>query len=202
MDALFIDAATREVTDNVIDGSALAAKADDCIFVARQGNTDLWIVGNLCVDQEFTGVAVSDLRGTDTGAIYIVNNTFARNASSGIRHSAVNRRVELHNNVYQANMPAAIYSDQSGTNLRISHEAESGNPMFCGMCANAMIQTQTDVSGASLDLENAAGATPAALTPRTGSPLVDSGTDLVDRNGSAPGRYNGAGPERGAFELP
>jgi CSLREA domain-containing protein len=201
MDAIYIDAATREVTDNVIDGSAGPAKADDCVFVARQGNTDLWLVGNLCVDQEYSGVAVSDMKGTDTGTLHVVNNTFVRDRGSAVRHSAA-RRVELHNNVYYANQPAAITSDLTGTNLRISYEAELNNTAFCAGCTSAMIQTQTNLSGMSLVFENESGATPADLTPRTDSPLAGSGTDLLDRNGSVPGRFSGKGHERGAFELP
>ena len=201
MDALYIDAATREVTDNVIDGSAALDKGDDSIFIARQGNTDLWLVGNLCVDQEFSGVAVSDMKGTDTGTLHVVNNTFVRERNIAVRQSAA-RRVELHNNAYLSNQTAAIASDLTGTNLRISHEAESSNPMFCMGCDNAMIQIPTNLTGVNLNLVNEAGAMPADLTPRADSPLVGSGTDLVDRNGSAPGHFNGQGSERGAFELP
>ncbi len=200
MDALYIAAATREVTGNVMTAGADLSRADDCIFVASQGGAELWIIGNVCVDQELTGVTAS---GADTGRLYVVNNTFVRNRGVGaVRRSGAQWRVELHNNAYHSNQQAAISADANGGNLRISHEAELGSAMFCNACGSAMIQMSTLSSGADLGFLNPTGTSPADFTPRAASPLVDSGLDLVDLNGSSPRRFNGAGPERGAIELP
>jgi CSLREA domain-containing protein len=200
MDALYIAAATREVSGNVINAGRAPGKTDDCIAIDSQGGADLWIIGNVCVDQELTAVTAG---GSDPGRLYIVHNTFVRNRGPGAVHRAgAARRVELHGNVYHANPQAAISADAGGINLLISHEAEVGSARFCTACGSAVIQTSTISSGVDLGLLVPAGSTPADVTPRTASPLVDSGLDLVDRNGSIPRRFNGAGPERGAIELP
>jgi hypothetical protein len=199
MDGLLVKAATLEVSDNVMSAGPAVDKADDGIVITSQGGADLWIVGNLFVDQEFSGILAT---GTDAGKLYVVNNTFARNRTgSGVRRFG--RRVELHNNAYYGNQPAAIAADANGTNLDISYEAEYGNGTFClAGCPSATILMSTISSGVDLGLTNTAGVTRADLTPRSTSPLFNSGFDLVDRNGSAPGRFNGGGSERGAVELP
>jgi hypothetical protein len=200
MDALYIAAATREVSGNVINAGGAPGKTDDCITIDSQGGADLWIIGNVCADQELTAITAG---GSDPGKLYIVHNTFVRNRGPAAVHRAgTQRRVELRGNAYQGNPQAAISADGDGINLQISHEAEVGSARFCAACGAAVIQTSTISSGVDLGLLVPAGSTPADLTPRAASPLVDSGLDLVDRNGSVPRRFNGAGPERGAVELP
>ena len=206
MDSVYIAAPTIEVSDNVMDAGTTAAelaKADDGIFVETQDGSDLWIVGNVCVDQEYSAVVAS---GGGTGVIHVVNNTFVRNGRTGMaavrRDGGEHRRVELHNNAYRDNTPSAILAgDGDGVNLTISHE--SAFPFqFCTGCSNAMIDIPTVANSGDLGLTDPTGTTRAALAPAAGSPLVDTGVDLVDRNGSAPGRFNGAGPDRGAIEIP
>ena len=200
MDSMSINAATLEVSGNTMDSSFNPNKADDCIVIQSQRGSDLWIVGNLCVDPEFSGILAS---GTDAGKLYVVNNTFARSRNGNGVSRGNGRRTELHNNVYYANQPAAIMPDAGGSNLDISYEAAFGNGVFCTAgCPSATITMSLISSGVDLGLMNPAGITRADFTPRSTAPLVDSGLDLVDRNGSAPGRFNGAGPERGAVELP
>lgn len=199
MDAVNIKVPTREVSGNVMDGSASFDKADDGIVIDSLGGSDLWVVGNVFVDQEYSGILTGSV---DTGTLYVVNNTFVRqHRGSGVFRSG-GRHVELHNNAYHSNQPAAIGTDAVDGNLRISHEAEFGNGAFCTNCGSAMIQMSTISSGADLGFTRTIGTTPADFLPLAGSVLVDSGMDLVDRNGSAPGRFDGAGPERGAVELP
>ena len=134
----------------------------------------------------------------------MVNNTFVRSRGLGaVRRVGNNRRIELHNNAYHSNQSAAIRATNNGDDFTISHEAVFGSTLLCaGGCGSAMIQMPTIVFEVDLRFANALGVTRADFTPRPGSPLVDSGLDLVDLNGSAPGRFNGAGPERGAIELP
>lgn len=208
MDSIQVAAPAIEVTDNVMDAGttpAELAKADDCIFVeTAQDDSDLWIIGNLCVDQEYSAVAAAGSGGN--GVVHVVNNTFVRNGRTGLaavrREGGEHRRIDLHNNAYHANMPSAILTtDGMGAGLTISHETAFPN-QFCMGCDGATVDDGTVDNGLDLAFMNAAGITRAALTPRSGSRLVDTGVDLVDRNGSAPGRYNGARPERGAVELP
>jgi len=199
MDALYVQAATREVSGNVMDGGRQPARSDDCIVVESLAGADLWIVGNLCVDPEQSAVAAG---GANNGKLYVVNNTFARSGAAAVRRLGNNRRVELHNNAYVSNLQAAILATNNGVDFTISHEAESGDSPFCGSCTSALIQQPTIVTDVDLQLAAPAGTSAADFTPRSGSPLVDSGLDLVDRNGPVPGRFNGAGPERGAVELP
>ena len=45
------------------------------------------------------------------------------------------------------------------------------------------------------------GSSRAAFTPIPSSPLIDSGTPFVDRNGGMPGLSSGNGTDRGAIEL-
>jgi hypothetical protein len=205
MDSLNISAPTIEVTDNVMDaGTAVADrdKTDDCILVETEDDSELWIVGNVCIDQEFSAVVAS---GGGTGTIHVVNNTFVRNGridKSAVRRENGHRKVALHNNVYLSNSPSAIQTDDgNGVDITMSHDS-TFPAAYCSTCTNAMIDMPTINAGFDLQITNETGTTRADFTPRAGSPLVDSGRDLVDRNGSAPGRFNGTGPDRGAVELP
>lgn len=206
MDSINVRAPTIEVTDNVMDAGSTAAadldKTDDCILVETGDDSDLWIVGNVCMDQEFSAVVA---HGGGTGVIHVVNNTFVRNGRSGnsaVRREVGQRRVELHNNAYHLNLPGAIQTDDmNGVNLTISHE--SAFPVqFCTGCTNAIIDSSVVSGITAIGLTDPAGTTRGDLTPMAGSPLVDSGRDLVDRNGSTPGRFHGAGVDRGAIERP
>ena len=199
MDALYVGAPTVEVSGNVMDGGAAPDRADDCITVASLGGAPLWVVGNLCVDAEQSAVVAG---GPDDGQLYLVGNTFVRSRGlAAVRRIGNNRRVELHDNAYYANQ-AAILTTNNGDAFTISHEAEFGTGPFCAGCGAAAILQPTILTDVDPQFTNAAGTTPADFTPGPGSPLVDSGLDLVDRNGPVPGRFGGAGPERGAAELP
>ena len=199
MDALYVNSPLIEITDNFIHAGASANpdKTDDCMYLDAQSAGDIWIVGNLCVDQEFSGIVV----GGTTGTVHIAHNTFVRNRRGHAVRRIDTRPLRLHNNAYHSNAPAGVGPMNNGTGVELSHESSFGG-VFCEMCSMAAIQTQTITDGMDLRFANPLGATPAALTPLAGSLLVDSGHDLFDRNGSTPRRFNGAGPERGAFELP
>jgi len=199
MDAVFLNAGMREMSGNVMVAGADVGKTDDCLVIGSQRGLDVWFIGNLCADQEFNGILATS---TDTSTLHVVNNTFVRMQAGDAVHRVGARPIDLHNNAYRSNQVAAILTDTTGAGLKISHEAEFGNAAFCTGCTGAMIQTGTMLMGADLGFTNTAGSTFADFTPVAGSLLIDSGTDLVDRNGSAPGRFNGAGPERGAVELP
>lgn len=200
MDAVAIFAPTIEVSDNVmIAGSALdPGKTDDSIDIERLDNSDLWVTGNLFVDHESSAVFT---RGpeTDTGVVHVVNNTFVRTRDHAVRRLGAFRRVELHNNAYHGNAPQTILGNFNATGLTLSHESVTTNDAFCNMCSAA-----TNLDGSpqvgDLRLTNPAGVTIDHFTPASGSPLIDSGADLLDRNGRAPRRFHGSGPDRGAVE--
>jgi hypothetical protein len=204
MDAIYVAAGAREISGNTFTAGTTAAsrdKADECIYVASLGGGDLWVVGNVCVDQEYTGV-VAD--GPNDGKLYIINNTFVRNGSGAVRRSDAGtaRRVELRNNAYVSNQPEAVLTTNSGSDFVISHESESGPTPYCNGCTGATIQMST--IGVDLDfmLANPSGTARADFTPGATSPLLNTGHDLLDRNGSTPGRFNGIRTDRGAIELP
>jgi hypothetical protein len=200
MDSIFVAAATREITDNVMISPTNRDRDDEGIYISSQGGSDLWIVGNLIVDQEFSGIVAG---GSDGGKLYIVNNTLARNgrvSSGAVRGGG--RSITLRNNVYITNNPAAIEANNNGTGFDIAYETISGNTLCGGSCSSALIDMATLVTAADPGVANQGGTTRADFTPISTSPLVGSGTPYVDRNGSAPGYFTGAGPERGAFELP
>jgi hypothetical protein len=201
MDTIYVDnARVIEISDNVMNAGADLSKTDECIYINSQGGQDLWLVGNVCADMEYSAVYAG---GTDPGTLYVVHNTFVRNgrvALSGLRRGGGQRAIVLRNNVYVGNNPAAIQVDSGGTGFDLAFEAYTGT--LCTGCASAMIDGPSMLVLTDPMVVNGAGATRADFTPVASSPLVDSGTDWVDRNGSVPGRYNGAGPERGAIERP
>lgn len=201
MDAIFVDAATREITGNLMNAGASLAKVDECIFIATQGGQPLWIANNLCVDQEYSAVIAG---GTDAGALYVVNNTFVRNgrASLGAVRRSGNRAITLRNNIYLGNQPAGIILDTNGTGFDVAYEAYTGAPLFQGSSSGASVDTGSLANPGDLGLVDGSGTTGAELMPAAGSPMVGTGVDLLDTNGRAPGRYNGVGPERGAIERP
>jgi hypothetical protein len=84
----------------------------------------------------------------------------------------------------------------------ISHESESGPTPYCNGCSAAMVQTPTIGVDLDLQLVNPSGTTRADFTPGASSPLLNTGHDLLDRNGSTPGRFNGIRTDRGAIERP
>ncbi|MEM9490916.1 MAG: hypothetical protein AAGC55_17340, partial [Myxococcota bacterium] len=201
MDSLFIDTRMIEVSDNIMDAGSDPDKTDECIYVNSQGGEDLWITGNLCVDQEYSGVIA---RGDNNGTLYVVNNTFVRNGLEGL--SAVRREqnlrpVILRNNVYVSNNPAAINPGNNGISFDIAYEAVVASEV-CQSCIEATLDSDSILNPTDLRLNNPEGTTPDDLTPSVDSPLVDSAIDWLDRNGRSPGRYSGQGPERGAVERP
>jgi hypothetical protein len=201
MDSIFVAAPTREITDNVMISPANPDRDDEGIYVLAQGGADLWIVGNLIVDQEFSGIVAG---GSDGGKLYVINNTLARNgrvSSAGARRQGT-RSVTFRNNVYVANNPSAILSDNNGVGLDIAYETIAGGSLCAGTCNSAVIDASSLLMPADPGVENVAGSTRPDFTPLTTSPLVGTGTPFLDRNGGAPGYFSGTGPERGAIELP
>jgi hypothetical protein len=198
MDAIYVDASTLEISGNVMNAGDNTTKVDECIFIATQGGAPLWITNNICVDQEYSAVIAG---GTDAGALFIVNNTFARNGRtdlSAVRRSG-NRAITLRNNVYVGNNPSAITLDNNGTGFNVAYEAHTGSPLFTNTSTGATVANIINPGNPGLTDSN--GATRAAFTPVAASPLVGSGVDFLDVNGMTPNHYNGSGPERGAVEL-
>lgn len=201
MDAVYVDAATVEISDNVMISPANPDLDDEGIYITSQHGADLWIVGNLIADQEYSGIVAN---GTDAGKLYVINNTFARNGrvSLGAIRRGGSRAITLRNNLYIANNPAAIQANDNGFAFDIAFETTSNNSLCGNTCLSATIDGPSMRMVADPGVANLAGSTPADFTPIASSPLVDSGTPYIDRNGGKPRYCNGAGPERGAVELP
>lgn len=200
MDSVFVAAQTFEVSDNVMIAPINTDRADEGIYIASQGGTDLWIVGNLILDQEYNAVVAN---GSDGGTLYIVNNTFARNgrvALGAVRRSG-SRAITLRNNLYVANNPAAVQADNNGIGLDFAFETTSSNSLCGGTCASATIDNASMGMPADPGVMDVVGSSRAAFTPIPSSPLIDSGTPFVDRNGGMPGLSSGNGTDRGAVEL-
>lgn len=201
MDALYVAAPTVEISNNTLNAGATPTRTDDGIFIAAQGGLDLWVTGNVITGLEYAGVYAA---GLDSGALYVVNNTFARTGTvggGGVRRSLQSRPLVARNNVYLSPLPSSVQVDDgSGTAMDLAYEATT-DAALCTSCPGAQLGAGILTSVAPMVLD-AAGSTAADFAPQPGSPLIDTGADLLDRNGKAPGRFNGAGPERGAVELP
>jgi hypothetical protein len=196
MDSIFVDAAVREIAGNLMDSNpGLSDKSDECIYIADQGDQDLWVIGNICIDQEFSGV-VSE--GNNQGVLYVVNNTFVRNgltSLAAVRRNGDMRQVVMRNNAYLGNTLGVAPGD-GGDGFDI--DSDASDDTHCSDCGAATVANLVEVGD--LGVVNAAGTDAADFRPRAGSPLVDSGVDLVDRNGKTARRFNDAAPERGALE--
>src|SRR5690606_29768684 len=97
---------------------------------------------------------------------------------------------------------AALHVDSKGADFDIAFEATTGGPLCNVDCPSANIDAPSMLAPANPMFVSGAGSTRAELTPRSGSPLVDSGVDWVDRNGRKPRRFDGVAPDRGAVERP
>jgi CSLREA domain-containing protein len=201
MDSVFVAARTVEISDNVMV-SPNSTKNDEGIYVSSQGGGDLWITGNLIVDNEYSAVVAG---GTDPGTLYIVNNTFARNgktSSGGVRRIGATRSVVLRNNLHAENNPAAIQADNNGAGFTIAYETVAGTTLCDGTCASAVVDIPTISTVADPGVVSVSGSTRADFTPVNGSPLIDAADPWLDRNAGLPRRFNGVAQERGAVELP
>lgn len=196
MDSIFVNSAAFEISDNVMDSNpAMSDKSDECVYIGDQGNQDLWLIGNVCIDQEFSAV-ISE--GNNQGILHVVNNTFVRTGISGlaaVRRNGDMREVVMRNNVYIGNN-AGVAPGNDGSDFDIGYEA-SDIPL-CGACGSATV-TQV-IENADLMVVDSSGSQVDDFLPRGGSPLTDSAEPLVDRNGKSARWYGGAGPERGALE--
>jgi hypothetical protein len=201
MNSIYVAAKVTEISDNVMIAPNNTDRDEEGIYIASQGGGDLWIVGNLIVDQEYSGIYAA---GSDSGRLWIFNNTFVRNGRSSlaaIRRSGP-RVMVLRNNLYIANNPSALQADNNGTGFDIAYETVSSNPLCSGTCDSAMIDMPTVLMPADPGVANIAGTTPDDFTPTATSPLIGSATPILDRNGGAPNHFMGDGQERGCVEIP
>lgn len=201
MDSIYVAAKVTEISDNVMISPNHTDRDDEGIYIASQGGGDLWIVGNLIVDQEYSGIYAG---GSDNGRLWIFNNTFVRNGRSSlaaIRRSGP-RVIVLRNNLYIANNPSALQADNNGTGFDIAYETVSSNSLCSGTCDSAMIDMPSVLMPADPGVANIAGTTPDDFTPTATSPLMGTATPILDRNGGAPNHFMGDGQERGCIEIP
>lgn len=192
MDAIYLsNTSVEEITGNRMAAAAGSTISDEGIYIADL-NADLFVIGNLIVDQEFAGVAAS---GAGSEIVYVFNNTFVRSLGSGINRAGATRPLVLRNNIWAGNEPSNV-SGGTTANLNYAYELISDDDPLCSACSVTTTQLFSDpmfaIAGSNSWI---------ALTPQSGSPAIDSGTDLLDRNGAAPGRFRGAGVDRGAVET-
>jgi hypothetical protein len=86
-----------------------------------------------------------------------------------------------------------------GSNIDAAFEATDG-AVYCYDCGLTHIDVSSMLVGITFAFANPSGRGFEAFTPTAASLLVDSGTDVSDRNGSRPGRFEGSAADRGAVE--
>ncbi len=167
---------------------------DDGIVVKATGGT-VHVEGNLVAGASLAGLMIYE--GSDVEAIH---NTFVRTSCHGIQALAPSR-LWLRNNAYLGIAGSAIAASDKGANIDAAFEATDSS-VYCYDCTATTIDAASMIIGVALAVANPEGASFEDMTPSASSLLLDAGLEVSDRNGSAPGRHNGARPERGAVELP
>ncbi len=170
------------VRDNTLTGHG--ANAIWC-----NGSADAATIAGNTVHDNYTGVYA----GMGVVVLTIVHNTIAFNAHDGIALDS-SSMVDCRNNILANNASNGIWT--SGTFAALDYNAVFANAASdCSGCTHGPATIPGDpmfVSASTRDLR---------LDP--GSPLIDAGAALaMDRNGAAPGDYDGAGPDIGAWESP
>lgn len=188
--------ARAQFLDNFVRGRSTAV-SDDCIVV-NNGAGERWIVGNVCMDIETSGVL---LLGAG-GKTHIVHNTFVRIANNAAARRLNNGAVELRNNIYVTVRPAVLAFDTFATPVDIDYEVVSDGTLCEPAQCPALAPQQAMVTVADPGMLGFPANVTALedLLPAANSAAVDSGVDGLDRNGKLPHRFNGAAPDRGALE--
>lgn len=194
MDAIYVsNAAVKEISGNRVAAAAgNETIADEGVFVADL-NGELFVVGNLIVDQEFAGVVSGE--GPET--MYLLHNTIVRSRGNAVnRQGGTPRPLYLRNNVFIANDPENINGDAS----TLDYDFELILDLNDGYCTTGCTAVNDNLA-VDPQVAMVSSNSWAAMTPLAGSPAIDSGVPLIDRNGAAPGRFHGLGPDRGAVET-
>ena len=187
---------------------------DSAVVVESLGVNDLRFVGNLVAEMDRTVSATSgfipaisgvglEVLGSDGAGVLVANNVFVRNEGGAVARRG-GRAMTFANNVYLGN-DAWDLVDGAGAQMRYETlgEADLGcNPS----CDEAVVETDTFLVIAGPDFPllvvSSAGESFDAWTPVPGSLLIDSGIEIVDRNGTEAGRFRGAATDRGVVEVP
>ena len=197
-DSIVVSAPTFEISHNIFDAVGNVSNSDDAVLFAAGLDDTFWVVGNVFIDLETSGVLLTQV---PDATVYIVHNTFVRMAQSAIFRLSTDGGVILRNNLFVNNAPTALGFDgnNNGNGFDVDYDHLRGNAR-CGGCANLTVGPSNN-SGPP-GLMNIDGTTRADFIPVVGSSLIDSGIDWIDRNGRTPRRFNGTGPDRGAIEVP
>jgi PKD repeat protein len=179
-----------------IDGTALVVGnvfrniAGPAILASR-GSDNSIVVGNLAWDSEY-GIEL----GPQADNLKLWHNTLHANSKDGVRISSASNGNDLRNNIVTSSGGYGLDA------MAISIATIGGNDLFqnasggCRACG-ALGLGALSVAPGYLD---AAGRD---LRVYRSSPVVNVGLDTgADRNGPAPGNFNGAAPDVGAFEAP
>lgn len=175
----------------VLEGNRLRGMQRGAAFLVHDNPGRVSLVGNVASDGPVQGVFLAR-----NGAADVLHNAFAR-LSSGAGETVyfeTDMPALVANNVYQSNGGgAAIRFLAGGTGATITHEAASSKPLVVG--AEAVIDTAGMLTGVPLRIVVPSAGT-LGITVLEDSLLVDSGADVADRNGAAPGRWSGRAPDR------
>jgi len=175
-----------------VEGNVIHDTAFQGIFVM---NTSDGAIFRRNVVSASTSHGIQIAGNTDT--LTFVHNTLHGNGGEGLDFGNATAGHDVRNNVFTANAGAGLRVGTS-TFTAFSHNDYFGNAG--GDCVGSGCAAQTDAyTWDPLYLDTAAG--DFRLAP--GSPVVDLGLDLgLDLNGPAPGGFNGAAPDLGAWEAP
>lgn len=203
MDSVYVNAAgIVEIRDNIMKAHTDNDSSDEGVYIEDLQDNDVWIIGNVIVYQEYSGIAT--IGNTDQGNVYLLHNTFAHNGIAALnafrRSNGANRDLYFRNNVFISNNPGAV-AIGAGDNSDIAYETIPSSEQYCNpACGSATVDGASFVSPSGTFVADDTGREWSDWTPTAGSVLVDSAADLLDRNGASPGRYQGTGPDRGAIE--
>jgi len=179
---VLINVDSAQVIDNRIDTCAANG-----VFLASSANSR--VIGNLILRGN-PGIGTSS--GTTNATIW--HNTIALSGAMGMTAGSMTLG-DVRNNIFALNGTYA-FTGANGDFAFQDYNIYFGNPSgVCNGCTPGPNTSQLDPKFA-----NVAGGD---FTLLAGSPAINFGTILAtDRNGAAPGNYNGTAPDAGYWESP
>ncbi|MFN7131616.1 MAG: right-handed parallel beta-helix repeat-containing protein [Myxococcales bacterium] len=174
---------------SLISNNLFVANGDPVVLYANASGGDQALIQNVFRDN--AGDAVLIPSGNAGARIWF--NTFHRNARNGISARLVATPVDLRNNVFSLNGQFGVYAGAADLSFSAPNAAygNRSGAMWGGSPGGWVSEPPSFLAPSDGDLR-----------PASASPLRDAGRDLgIDLNGSQPGRFFGAAPELGAFEV-
>ncbi|MBN1962084.1 MAG: right-handed parallel beta-helix repeat-containing protein [Deltaproteobacteria bacterium] len=177
-----------------VRGNRIINGLNNGVVIDAPGNI-VKFTGNLLVNMSAVGLGIFDNNDVEA-----THNTFVRTQCNSIIALAP-ARLWLRNNVYIDSEYTALSSHNNGLNINAAYEA-TDIAVYCQNCLEATIDSSSMIISVDAGLANSLGSSWEELMPTVNSVLIDSGLDVIDRNGSEVGRFSGYASDRGAIERP